>query len=212
MRDCSPSPEGCEDNKPEDEDWEEGEKATHPDHKRACLDSMSDSSKPVYLWDTTDSIWVTLPIGLEKTQKLLKLYTSDPKGAKLSLLNQLDCPEFPDGEWKNVLAGCTINLDNVLSEYHSTSNNDEHIEILGDLEFKVPSVTPNKVVKTTGDWSIAWNKTIHATIFAFPHRSKELYSHVSLLSIMLSSATWGHDAMWSSQIYTNSLTLNKSYG
>jgi hypothetical protein len=77
---------------------------------------------------------------------------------KSSLLNQPDCPEFPDGEWKNILTGCAVNLDNVLSGYHSTSNNDEHIEILGDLEFKVPSVMPNKVVKTTGDWSIAWNK------------------------------------------------------
>jgi hypothetical protein len=62
----------------------------------------------------------------------------------------------------------------VLSGYHSTSNNNEHVEILGNLEFKVLMVTPNKVVSTTGNWSVAWNKTAHATIFAFLHRSKEL--------------------------------------
>jgi hypothetical protein len=81
---------------------------------------------------------------------LLKLYTSDPKRAKSDLLNQPDCPEFPDGGWKNILAGHAINLDNILSGYHSTSNNDKHIKIVGDMEFKVPSVSPNKIVSTIG--------------------------------------------------------------
>ncbi|KAF8233691.1 hypothetical protein L208DRAFT_1265614, partial [Tricholoma matsutake] len=90
------------------------------------------------------------------------------------LLNQLDCPKFPDGEWKNILVGCAVNLDNILSGYHSTSNNDEHIKIMGDLKFEVHSVSPNKIVSTTGNWSITWNKSVHATIFAFPHRSREV--------------------------------------
>ncbi|KAF8227871.1 hypothetical protein L208DRAFT_1294489, partial [Tricholoma matsutake] len=47
-------------------------------------------------------------------------------------------------------------------------------EILGDLEFKVPSVSPNKIVSTTSNWSIAWNKTVHTTMFAFPHWSREV--------------------------------------
>ncbi|KAF8218765.1 hypothetical protein L208DRAFT_1142819, partial [Tricholoma matsutake] len=74
----------------------------------------------------------------------------------------------------NILVGHAVNLDNVLSRYHSTSNNDNHIKVLGDLEFKIPSITLNKIVSTTGDWSITWNKTVRAVIFAFPHRSREL--------------------------------------
>jgi hypothetical protein len=168
-RDRSPTPE---------EDNEEGEKEMHPAGKRARLDATSDSpTKPAYAWNTTLAIQVLLPVNLEKTRRLLELYTKDPKGAKADLLNQPNCPEFPDGEWKNILAGHAVNLDSVLSGYHSTSNNDEHIEILGNLEFKIPMVTPNKVVSTTGDWSVAWNKTARATIFAFPHRSKELANY-----------------------------------
>jgi hypothetical protein len=63
-------------------------------------------------------------------------------------------------------------------DYYSTSNNDEHIKILGNLEFKVPTITLNKLITTTtGNWSMAWNKTSCATVFAFPHRRNELASY-----------------------------------
>ena len=154
MRERSPSPEG------DKEHEDEGERNVHQAHKRARLDPRSDSSNPAYPWNMADGRHITLSASLGRTQILLKLYTTDPKGAKSDLLNQPDCPEFPDGEWKNILTGCAVNLDNILSGYHSTSNNDDHIEVLGNLEFKVPSVTLNKIVSTTGDWSIAWNKTV----------------------------------------------------
>ena len=48
---------------------------------------------------------------------------------------------------------------------------------MGDMELKVPSVSPNKIVSTTGEWSVTWNKTVQATIFTFPHRSAELFSY-----------------------------------
>ncbi|KAF8232797.1 hypothetical protein L208DRAFT_1560897 [Tricholoma matsutake] len=134
--------------KEHEEGEEEEEEETHPTSKKARLDASSDSSKPAYPWNSMDVKWITLSVDLEKTWKLLRLYSGDPKGAKSDLLNQPNCPEFPDGEWKNILVGCAVNLDNVLSGYHSTSNNDEHIEILGDLKFKVPSVSPNKIVST----------------------------------------------------------------
>jgi hypothetical protein len=35
------------------------------------------------------------------------------------------CPEFPDLEWTNILAGQAVNLNAVLTGYYSTSNNDE---------------------------------------------------------------------------------------
>jgi hypothetical protein len=168
MREWLPSPEG------DKEQEDEGERDVHQAHKRAHLDPRSDSSNWAYPWNMADGRHIFLSANLEKTWILLKLYTTDPKGAKSDLLNQQDCPEFPDGEWKNILTGHAVNLDNVLSGYYSISNNDNDIEVLGDLEFKVSSVTLNKIVSTTGDWSIAWNKTVQATIFAFPHRSREL--------------------------------------
>ena len=70
---------------------------------------------------------------LSKTLKLIDAYTIDPKATKRSLVNQPDCPEFPDSEWKNVVSGRAVNLDAVLSGQLSTTNDDLKIEKFGDL-------------------------------------------------------------------------------
>jgi hypothetical protein len=93
-RERSPSPEG------DKEHEDEGERDVHQARKRARVDPRSDSSNPAYPWNMADGRHVILSANLEKTRILLKLYTTDPKGAKSDLLNQPDCPEFPDGEWK----------------------------------------------------------------------------------------------------------------
>jgi hypothetical protein len=114
---------------------------------------------------------------LVKTLELIEVYTIDPKATKRSLVNQPDCPEFPDSEWKNVVAGRAVNLDAVLSGQLSTTQNDPKIEKLGDLEISFGAVEPNKLVKNGGDWSIAWNRAVRAVVFAFPHRMQELTSY-----------------------------------
>jgi hypothetical protein len=58
---------------------------------------------------------------LAKTLKLIEAYTIDPKATKRSLVNEPDCPEFPDSEWKNIIAGRAVNLDAVLSGQLSTT-------------------------------------------------------------------------------------------
>jgi hypothetical protein len=105
---------------------------------------------------------------------LLQCYATDPKKAKRSLTNSPICPEFPESEWTNVLAGRAVNLDHVLSGYYSISNNDERTEHVGEVEIKFGTISPTKVVSTAGDWSIAWNRTSRATTVAFPHRAGEL--------------------------------------
>ena len=117
---------------------------------------------------------ISLSQNLTKTLKLLDIYTADPKTAKRSLTNQPDCPEFPDSEWKNVISGRAVNLDAVLSGQLSTTNEDLKVEKFGDIEVSFGAVEPTKVVKNGGDWSIAWNRTVRATVFAFPHRIHEL--------------------------------------
>ena len=72
------------------------------------------------------------------------------------------------------MAGHAVNLHHVLSGYYSTSNNDEPIESIGDVEIKFGTVSPAKLVTTAGDWSIAWNQTSCAMIIAFPHQASEL--------------------------------------
>jgi len=115
----------------------------------------------------------------------------DPKGTKCSLVNSPTCPEFPDSEWTNILAGRAINLDAVLSGYYSTSNNDERVEEIGDLEICFVTVNPTKTVSTAGEWSIAWNRALRATSTAFPHRAGELAEYAEYI-IGLFAATDVH--------------------
>jgi len=124
---------------------------------------------------------------LIKTLKLIEIYSADPRAAKRSLVNEPDCPEFPDSEWKNIISGRAVNLDSVLSGQLSTTFDDTKIEKLGDLKISFGTVEPTKVVKNGGDWTIAWNRTVRATVFAFFHRLQELTNYgeyiVNLFSV-----------------------------
>ena len=128
---------------------------------------------------------------LSKTLKLIEAYTIDPKATKRSLVNEPDCPEFPDSEWKNIITGRAVNLDAVLSGQLSTIQDNPKIEKFGDLEISFGAVEPTKLVKNAGDWTIAWNRTIRAIVFAFPHRLQELTIYgeyiVNLFSVTHSS-------------------------
>ena len=121
------------------DDGEHQDDADEGDIERESPTSMK-HAKPddsQYPWVVSDFIQsVTLSPSLTATLDLLKLYTIDPKGMKRSLVNSPSCPEFPDSEWTNILAGRAVNLDAVLSGYYSTSNNDEQVESIGDVEIK----------------------------------------------------------------------------
>ena len=157
-----------------------------PSAKRIKVDESafawvsSRRDKPTVLRDT-----------LAKTLKLIQAYTIDPKATKRSLVNEPSCPEFPDSEWKNIITGRAVNLDAVLSGQLSTTLDDSKVEKIGDLEISFGTLEPTKIVKNSGDWSIAWNRTIRATIFAFPHRLQELSSYgeyiINLFSVTHSS-------------------------
>ena len=123
-------------------------------------------SKHTILWDT-----------LTKTLKLIETYTVNPKATKRFLVNEPDCPEFPDLEWKKIISGRAVNLDTVLSGQLSTTHDDPKIEKFGGLEIMFGAIEPTKVVKNRGDWSITWNRMVRATLFAFPHQVQELASY-----------------------------------
>ena len=153
-----------------------------PASKKAKVDES------VYAWVASRKDKHTvLRDNLAKTLKLIEVYTIDPKATRRSLINEPDCPEFPDSEWKNIIAGRAVNLDAVLSGQLSTTQDEPKVEKFGDLEISFGAVEPTKLVKNGGDWTIAWNRTVRATIFAFPHRAHELSSYgeyvVNLFSV-----------------------------
>ncbi|TFY53164.1 hypothetical protein EVG20_g10240 [Dentipellis fragilis] len=94
---------------------------------------------------------------------LLARFAQDPKGVKVSVLNARDCPQFPDSEWTNVIAGRAVNLDHVLTELYNVSVDTKHKERLGAIEFSVGAIAPAKIVKSHGEWDTAWQHTVAAT-------------------------------------------------
>jgi hypothetical protein len=154
---------------------------SNADEEESDAEPISKKSK----LDESEFAWMrgrkgkTVPLSedLAKTLKLLDVYTVDPKAAKRSLVNQPDCPEFPDSEWKNVITGKAVSLDAVLTGQLSTTNDDLKTEKFGDFKVTFGAVEPTKTVKSGGDWSIAWNRTVRAVTFAFPHRHSELTSY-----------------------------------
>ena len=162
----------------------------HSDEEPAAKRVKVDES--VYAWvRSRQDKRTVLRDTLSKTLKLIEAYTIDPKATKRSLVNEPDCPEFPDSEWKNIISGRAVNLDAVLSGQLSTTQDEPKVEKFGDIEISFGAVEPTKLVKNAGDWTIAWNRTTRAIIFAFPHRMQELTSYgeyiVNLFSVTHSS-------------------------
>ncbi|EDR12075.1 uncharacterized protein LACBIDRAFT_324483 [Laccaria bicolor S238N-H82] len=148
----------------------------------SCPTKHAKPDESQYPWIISDFIHsVILSPSLTAMLDLLKLYAVDPKGTKCSLINSPTCPEFPDSEWTNILAGHTVNLDAVLTGYYSTSNNDKRIESIGDLDIKFGTVAPTKIVLSAGEWTIAWNRASRATSMAFPHWAGELADYAEYI-------------------------------
>ena len=121
-----------------------------PDLKRPKVDESA------YAWVANRQAKRTvLRDTLAKTLQLIEIYTINPKATKRSLVNEPDCPEFPDSEWKNIIAGRAVNLDAVLSGQLSTTLDEPKVEKFGDLEILFGAIEPTRVVKNGGDWTIA---------------------------------------------------------
>jgi hypothetical protein len=75
--------------------------------------------------DEPDLPWITHNkfLGVElrpelwTTLELLQAWSVNPKQVKVSIINTLGCPAFPNSKW--------INLDNIFSGFYSTSTNNQ---------------------------------------------------------------------------------------
>lgn len=58
------------------------------------------------------------------------------------------------------------------------------MECVGQVKFVLGVVKPARVVDTHGKWLIAWDPTVKATMYVFPHRASKLREygkHISQL-------------------------------
>ena len=130
-------------------------------------------------WTDSDATFITtseLSPSLQKTQALLENFSRDVKRARSSLLNSNRAiPQFPQSEWLSLLSGNSIDLDHVFSNLYTISHDDrESIELGKHVELLHGTSAPAKTVKTHGDWVIAWEAAVEATLFVFKHRQQEL--------------------------------------
>ena len=128
-----------------------------------------------------------LSLELRQTQTCLENFARDPKFAKSSLLNSARCPQFPDGEWTNIILGRSVDLDHVLSGIYAVGADDRKREKVGTFEFVVGSCTPAKTVRSHSDWTIAWDGYVEALLFAFPHRNSELIAYAKFIRQLFTS-------------------------
>jgi hypothetical protein len=105
---------------------------------------------------------------LKKTRSILENISRDPKSAKSSLLNCFSCPQFPDSEWTNLLAGRSVNLDHVISGLCSLSNEERTSEKIGTVQISLGPAAAVVQVRTHGEWVIAWEKPSELQHSFFP--------------------------------------------
>jgi hypothetical protein len=129
-------------------------------------------------WNTLEQIQgEMLSLNLELTSCLVSNYTADIKGAKWSLNQACHIPWLPDTEWTNVLSGQAINLDNIFSGSMSMQTDDRAVKRLGMIELWYGVTKPTKLVRSSGDWVIAWSYASKAIQFTFPHQAQELITY-----------------------------------
>jgi hypothetical protein len=153
---------------------------SHPSKRKVDISSLP------WLSETTNQPPEISP-SLKETQSLLENYSRDLKWTKATLVNSFNCPQFPDSEWTNLLSGRAIDLDHILSGLFTVSHDVKKTEQIGDLEIAVGSAVPAKSVKTHFDWVMAWDPTVEATIYAFPHRESELKKYGKYILQMFST-------------------------
>jgi hypothetical protein len=148
----------------------EPEEDAHPSKKRVDVNQLP--------WLAGSKLAAAnLPESLRVTQSLLENFSRDPKYTKSTIVNAFDCPQFPETEWTNLIAGRAVDLDHVLSGLFTITQATRKAERFGDLEIEFGTAAPAKTVKTHGDWVSAWQPTVDATIYVFPHRETELRSY-----------------------------------
>ncbi|KIK76176.1 hypothetical protein PAXRUDRAFT_170681, partial [Paxillus rubicundulus Ve08.2h10] len=98
------------------------------------------------------------------------------------------CPYFPPDQWANIIKGLIVDLNKVLRAHYTTEIDTKQSHDLGDLfQFSIRTPKQSKAVRTHRDWSIAFSKTIQATIFAFPQHWVEHTGWQAYVSQLFSS-------------------------
>ena len=113
-----------------------------------------------------------------KTLSLKANHLLDIKAVKNDLISQINCPEFPDSLWTDVLSNRFIDLDKVYAGYYSLESDHKLTKTIGNIDITLSSGSgasrPSKTIETHGEWAITFAAAKRAILYVFPHRAKEL--------------------------------------
>ena len=163
------------------------------------------------------------PFSDSSTVKILALKANhllDIKVVKNNLIFQLDCPEFPDSLWADVLSNCFIDLNKVYASYYSLESNHKLTETIGNVNITLSAGggagKPSKSVKTHGEWAITFAAAKWAILYIYSHWAKELARYeeyiIGLFTVVWPATlhSWVLDldkAIWVRIAKDNKLTL-----
>jgi hypothetical protein len=109
------------------------------------------------------------------TRDILSQFAADFHSVKHWILSAQSAPRgFPSTEWDHIIKGKPVDLNVVLSSLHHVSPVKENIGRVGQTEISLGRTEPTRRVHTSGEWTSAWNATVKAYAFTFPHRENEL--------------------------------------
>ncbi|KAF5379230.1 hypothetical protein D9615_005864 [Tricholomella constricta] len=118
----------------------------------------------------------------QATQTLLYTYERDPAWVRRQIIISGVAPStIPPGEWDSIFRGTAVNLDAVFSSVHHVLPPKEDVGRVGSTEIRFSNPEPSKRIRTSSDWTTAWDDVSEATTIAFPHRARELKEYGSYI-------------------------------
>ncbi|KIK72189.1 hypothetical protein PAXRUDRAFT_181185, partial [Paxillus rubicundulus Ve08.2h10] len=97
-------------------------------------------------------------------------------------------PDFPPDQWTNILTGLAVDLNKILGAHYSTDIETKQMKDIRDLfQLSIRTSKQSKIIRTHGDWVIAFGKTLQATVFALPQRSAEYAAWQTYISQLFAS-------------------------
>ena len=140
-----------------------------------CIDEI------LYAWANVPVLTTVLDADVTQTLVLKANYLVDVRCMKNNLVVRLDCPDFPDALWTDILLDRYIDFDHVYAGYYALKLDTHHTQSIGDVDITVnhASTGPktNKSIHTHGEWAIAFAATKAAVLFAYPHRAREFVEY-----------------------------------
>ena len=164
------------------------------DERRGSKRHRASIDESLFPWGPSSAILEgSLSPELREILIILDNWSNDPTYVVRKILLAPGAPDFPPDQWLNIVKGLAVDLDKVLGSHYSTDVDTKQTRDVGDifqLSLRIPKQT--KVVRSHGEWVIAFGKTVQATSFALPQRNAEHLAWQTYISQLFASVQLSH--------------------